>query len=46
MVSSYNEQSLSLVFAITGCVAFSVFASLVNIPIGTASSTVQSKLVK
>ena len=38
------EQSLILVFAITGCVSISAFPSLVGIPIDIASSAVGLKI--
>ena len=41
---NYIEQSLVLVFTITGCVSISTSASLVGIPIGIASSEVGSKI--
>ena len=45
-VSKYIDQLLILVSAITGCVSISAFASLVGIPIGTASSAVGLKIKK
>ena len=42
--SNYNEHFLILTFAITGCVSFSAFDSLVGIPIGITSSTAGLKI--
>ena len=41
---NYIEQSVILVSAITGCVAFSDSISLVGIPIGIAGSAVELKI--
>ena len=38
------EDSLILIFAITGCVSISAFASLVGISIGIMSSTIGVKI--
>ena len=41
---NYIENSLILVFTIFGCIPISEFASLVDIPIGIASSAVALKV--
>ena len=41
---NYNEPSIILDSAITGCVLMCVFASLVDIPVGIASSPVGLKI--
>ena len=43
-VLNYIDHSLIVISKVTGCVFISVFASLVGIPIGIASSTVRSKI--
>ena len=35
------EHFLNLVFAVTGCISISAFASLVDISTGTMSSTIE-----
>ena len=42
-VLNYIQDSLILIFTVTGCVSISTFASLVGISIGIASFTVQLK---
>ena len=42
-VLNYTEHLLVLVSTVNGCVSISAFASLVGIPIGTASSEVGIK---
>ena len=37
---NYIERFLNLVFAVTGCISISAFASLVNIPMGIMGSTI------
>ena len=44
-VFNYIDQLLVLVSTVTGCVFISAFASLVNIPAGTACSAVGLKIV-
>ena len=41
---NYIENFLILVSAITGCVSISVFAFLIGIPIGIASSAIGLKI--
>ena len=41
---NYIEHFLVLASPITGCVSISAFASLIGIPIGIASSTIQLKI--
>ena len=43
-VSNYIEHLLILVSSITACVSISSFASLVDIPLGIASSAVGLKI--
>ena len=43
-ILSYTEHFLILVYAITGCVSNSVFASLVAIPIRITSSAIGLKI--
>ena len=42
-ILNYSEHFLILVSAITECVSISAFASLLGIPIGTASSAIGLK---
>ena len=43
-VLNYIDHSLIVIATVTGCVSISVFASLIGIPIGIASSTIGSKM--
>ena len=43
---NYTNHSFIVISAITGCVFISAFASLVEIPVGMASSTIGLKFVK
>ena len=43
-VSNYIEDSLIAIFAITGCVSVSAFASFFGIPIGITSSAIGLKV--
>ena len=44
-VLNYIDHSLIVIFAITGCVSISVFASLIGIPIGITSSAIGLKIL-
>ena len=41
---NYIEHFLALVFAVTGCISFFAFASLVDIPAGILSSSIGSNI--
>ena len=41
---NYFENFLVFVSAVTGCISFSSFASLVDVPVGIASSTTRIKI--
>ena len=43
-VLSYIEHSLTAISTITGCASISIFASLVDIPIGITSCTIGLKI--
>ena len=43
-VLNYFEHFLVFISAVSGCFSISVFASLVGVPVGIASSTVELKI--
>ena len=40
---NYIEHFLTLAFTITGCISYSAFASLLDIPIGITNSAIELK---